>query len=291
MRAVALNRCVARWSIALGGAALLFASHAVIPPAAGAQPFASESAAPETIGEPAIQTPYLDQGRIPTKNLLGIMQEGGVLMYPIGFCSVVLLVFVFERLISLRRGRVIPRPFVRRFLEQLQEGHIDRDGAVQLCENNRSAVALVFGAAVRKWGRPAVEVEQAILDEGERVANDLRRYLRLFNGIATLGPLLGLLGTVFGMIAAFNAIAQVDALGRPELLASGIGQALLTTAAGLCVAIPALIAQLYFSGRVDRLIMELDSLGQQVVEAISSESRSRDSDDDPSKRKPRGKAA
>ena len=87
------------------------------------------------------------------------------------------------------------------------------------------------------------------------------------------------------MISAFNAIAHVDALGRPELLASGIGQALLTTAAGLCVAVPALIAQLYFSGRVDRLIMELDSLGQQVVEAICSESRFRDSDDDPSKKK------
>ena len=233
----------------------------------------------------------VEQGRIPTKNLLGIMHEGGVLMYPIGFCSVVLLVFVFERLISLRRGRVIPRPFVRRFLEQLAEGQLDRDGAVELCAKNRSAVALVFGAAVKKWGRPAVEVEQAILDEGERVANELRRYLRLFNGISTLGPLLGLLGTVFGMISAFNAIAHVDALGRPELLASGIGQALLTTAAGLCVAIPALIAQLFFSGRVDRLIMELDSLGQQVVEAISSESRSRDSDDDPSKKKQRTKAA
>jgi biopolymer transport protein ExbB len=242
-------------------------------------------------GAPELETPKIQQGNIPTKNLLSIMREGGLLMYPIGLTSVILTVFIFERLISLRRARVIPKPFVRRILEQMKEGDLDQDAALELCENNRSAAAMVIGAAVRKWGRPSVEVEQAILDEGERVANDLRRYIRMFNGISTLGPLLGLLGTVVGMISAFNAIAQFNALGRPEMLASGIGQALLTTAAGLCVAIPALIAQLYFTGRADRLVMELDALGQQVVGLIASDSRPRDSEDDLSKKKARTKAA
>ncbi len=208
---------------------------------------------------------------IGTKNLWQVIWDGGLLMAPIGLCSFILCVFVFERAISLRRGRVVPRPFVRRFLEQLREGRIDREEALELCEKNRSPVSQVFAAAVSKWGRPAVEVEQAIIDSGERMANELRRYLRMFNGISTICPLLGLLGTVLGMIRAFNAIATSDAMGRPELLAAGIGQALLTTAAGLTVAIPALIAYLFFVSRVDRLVMDIDALGQQVVAEVSAD--------------------
>ena len=134
-----------------------------------------------------------------------------------------------------------------------------------------TGASTVFAGAVRKWGRSAVEVEQAIIDAGERVTNHLRRYLRVINGVATVSPLLGLLGTVVGMIRAFNAIATSEALGRPELLARGISEALLTTAAGLTVAIPALIFYLFFVGRVDRLIIEIDALGQELVGAISAE--------------------
>jgi len=215
--------------------------------------------------------PMADEEPIPTKNLLQVVQEAGLLIIPIGVCSFVLLVFVFERAISLRHGRVIPRPFVRRFLEQLREGKLTQDEAMARCEENRSPVAEVFAAAVKKWGKSSVEVEQAIIDAGERVSNGLRRYLRLFNGISTISPLLGLLGTVVGMIRAFNAIATADAMGRPELLAAGISQALLTTAAGLTVAIPALIVYLFFVGRVDRLIIKIDTLGQQVVNLIAAD--------------------
>lgn len=213
-----------------------------------------------------------EQSPIPTKNLLQVFRDGGPLMYPIGLCSFILLVFVFERAISLRRGRVIPGPFVKRFIEQLKDGRLDQDQALALCEENQSPVAEVFAAAVKKWGRSCVEVEQALLDSGERVTAKLRQYLRLFNGISTISPLLGLLGTVVGMISAFNAISvQGEAAGQRELLASGISQALLTTAAGLSVALPALIAYLLFSGRVDRLIMEIDAHGQEVVNAIASD--------------------
>lgn len=209
---------------------------------------------------------------IPTKNLLQVFRDGGLLMYPIALCSFILLVFVFERAISLRRGRVIPGPFVKRFIEQLKEGRLDQDQALALCEENQSPVAEVFAAAVKKWGRSCVEVEQAILDAGERVTNNLRQYLRLFNGISTISPLLGLLGTVVGMISAFNAISAAgEVAGQRELLAGGISQALLTTAAGLSVALPALIAYLFFSSRVDRLIMEIDAHGQEVVNAIASD--------------------
>jgi biopolymer transport protein ExbB len=224
--------------------------------------------------ESLAQQAIAEGGAIPTRNLLDVMHDGGPLMYPIALCSFVLLIFVFERFISLRRGRVIPGPFVKRFLEQLKEGQLDREKAILLCEENRSPVAVVFAAAAKKWGKTSVEVEQAILDAGERVANQLRRHLRLLNGISQVSPLLGLLGTVLGMIAAFNGISSGQAMGQRELLAGGIAQALLTTAAGMAVAIPALIAYLYFVGRVDQLITEIDALGQRIVELISADAES-----------------
>ena len=231
----------------------------------------------------------MNESPIPTKNLLQVLRDGGPMMLPIGVCSFLLLVFVFERAVSLRRGRVIPRPFVERFLTQLRENQLDRDTAWELCEENSSPMSQVFAAGVKKWGRPSVEVEQAMIDAGERVATGLRKYLRLFNGICTVSPMLGLLGTVFGMIHSFNTIATSDAMGRPDRLASGIGEALLTTAAGLCVAVPALVTYLYFVSRVDQLIIEIDSLSQEVVELIASDTWRHNDDEEKPKR--RAKAA
>lgn len=205
------------------------------------------------------------------RNLFGAILGGGPMLMMIVACSVVLFIFVFERLISLRRGRVIPGPFVTRMVQQLQDEELDADSALQLCRDNKSPVSEVFEAGIKKWGRPAVEVEQAVLDAGERVASRLRKYLRIFHGISTISPLLGLLGTVTGMISAFKAIATSDAMGRPELLADGISQALLTTAGGLTVAIPAIVAHLFFVGRVDRMVMEIDAYSQDVVNAIASD--------------------
>ena len=208
---------------------------------------------------------------IHTKNMLTIFYDGGPLMLPIAICSFVLLVFVFERFISLRRGRVIPRPFVKRFLEQLREGQLDREKAIKLCDENKSPVAVVFAAAMKKWGKTSVEVEQAMLDAGERVANQLRRHLRMLNGISQVSPLFGLLGTVVGMILSFNAIAGAGGDNQREMMAAGIAQALIATACGMGVAIPALLAYLFFLGRVDQLITEIDALGQQIVELIAAD--------------------
>ena len=178
---------------------------------------------------------------IPTKSLLGILRDGGTLMIPLAVCSFILLVFAFERIISLRRGRVLPGPFVKRFLHQLESGQLDKEQAILICSENNSPVSRVFAAAAKKWGRQSVEMEQSIMDAGERAANELRRFIRVFNGLATVSPLLGLLGTVFGIIRAFNDIAVSDAMGRMEMLSTGISEALLTTAMGLSVAIPAVL--------------------------------------------------
>ena len=222
-----------------------------------------------------------------SKRLFDVLKSGGILMIPILLCSFVLVVFIFERMISLRKARVIPGPFSTRFLDQLENNDLNRQSAVELCERNNSPIAHIFAAGVQKWGRPAVEVEQAVLDEGERESNRLRSYLRLINGVATVCPLLGMLGTVLGMIHAFDAIATVDAtMGDPKaLIATGISQALLTTAAGMTVAIPALIAYLFFSSRVDKHVMEIDSLGMKVVNLISAETLSAKRTSRPSKAK------
>jgi biopolymer transport protein ExbB len=208
---------------------------------------------------------------MPTRSLLDMLVAGGPIMIPLGLASFLLVLITFERLIALRRRKVVPRLFVDRLLLQLREGALDRSDALERCEEDASHVARVFAAAIRKWGKPAVEVEQAVLDEGERVGNVLRRYLRMINGISTVSPLLGLSGTVWGMMNAFNTLASNSAMGRAEMLAGGISLALVATGTGLMVAIPAMIIYLFFTGRVDSLVMEIDGRGQELVNLISAE--------------------
>jgi len=196
--------------------------------------------------------------------------------------SFISLWFGLERLVVLRRGRVIPRAFVERFIKHLEQGKMEPQKALDLCEDNGSPTAVVFAHGVRKWGRPSVEVEQAILDGGERQVSLLRKHLRVLNGVATVTPLIGLLGTVIGMIRAFNEIAGADAMGKASQLASGIALALLTTAAGLIIAIPSLILYMYLAGKVDSVVMEMDRYAQRVVELISNEGLTARGNDSPS---------
>ncbi len=178
---------------------------------------------------------------------------------------------VVERLVILRRRRVIPKAFVERFLMHLRAGRMDKHEAIAICHQNQSPMADVFMHGVRKWGRPSVEVEQAVLDGGERQVSQLKKGLRVLNGVSTLSPLIGLLGTVVGMIQSFNDIATAGAMGQTQTLANGIALALLTTAVGLLIAIPAMAAYLYLAGRIDSIVMEMDRLGQELVHLVSAE--------------------
>jgi len=230
-----------------------------------AEPSRMAEAAPDA--KPASR----ERAKIPVR-LSEMFEAGGPLMYPIALCSVIVVAFSAERMVVLRRRRVIPRDFVKRFLEHLEAGQLDRTTALALCEQNGSPIAQVFAHGVRKWGKPSVEVEQAIIDGGERQVGQLRKNLRILNTIATISPLLGLLGTVQGMILSFNRIATTTQIsGKTEDLARGIGMALIATAGGLIVAIPALVMYMYLSGRVDAVVMEMDALAQKVVNLISAE--------------------
>lgn len=185
--------------------------------------------------------------------------------------SVVAVTCGVERLVVLRQRRVIPRAFVDRFLQHLRTGRMDKQNAISVCQEDGSPMSDVFLHGVRKWGKPSVEIEQAVIDGGERQISQLKKRLRVLNGVATVSPLIGLLGTVIGMIQAFNDIAQSNAMGQAEQLARGIAMALLTTAIGLFIAIPALTAYMFLAGKIDALVMEMDELGQELVHLVSGE--------------------
>ncbi|MCH1496125.1 MAG: MotA/TolQ/ExbB proton channel family protein [Rubripirellula sp.] len=224
----------------------------------------SEETAPAE--NPAVDNPEQNEN-----SLLSKIAEGGILMIPLGLCSLIVAALSIEKLISLRRSRVIPRPFVRRFTEFVEDGQLSYDEANQLCEEFNCPVAEVFQAAVRRWGHPMLEIEQAVMDAGDRVSDSLKRFVRVFHAISNVAPLIGLLGTVLGMIESFEMMSSRESLGRPEMLASGISTALVTTAGGLMVAIPAYLAFMYFSGKSDRYLNEIDRLCQRVIECISAE--------------------
>jgi len=204
-------------------------------------------------------------------NILDMIDALGFWVVPFALASIILLWFSVDRMVVLRHGRVIPKPFVQRFLRLLEDGELEQEEALEICQLNQSPIANIFAHAVRKWGKPSVEVEQAIIDGGERQVSELRQNLRILLGIHTISPMVGLLGTVWGMLESFSKLSTAGAAGQTDQLASGIALALVTTVVGLVIAIPALVMHMYFSGKIDTLVMEMDDLSQRVVYCVSAE--------------------
>jgi biopolymer transport protein ExbB len=193
--------------------------------------------------------------------------KGGLVMIPIGLCSLVAFAVVVERLVSLRKRQVIPPDFFPGLSAKLDNGHTDRDKALEYCREHASPVANIFAAGIKRLGEPAEVVEKHIQEAGEREVFKLRKYTRLLSVVASIAPLMGLLGTIFGMIAAFQTVAASgDALGKTELLAKGIYQAMITTAAGLMLAIPVLIAYHWITAKIETLVWEMDRLTLDFME-------------------------
>ena len=250
--------------VLVGLLSLLLLTHSMTCWAQGAA-VRGAGAVAEKAAEPAIKA-----RRIPT-SANEVIEVMGLWLIPYAIGSVILVWFSLERLVVLRRGRVIPRKFVLSFLDSLKNGTLDQVSALAMCDKNGSPIAKLFAQGVRKWGRPEVEVEQALMDGGERQVAKLRKHVRALNGISVIMPMVGLLGTVVGMIEAFNDIASIGAMGNAELLANSVGIAFLSTAFGLAVAISALTVYLYMTSRVESLVMEMDELSQQVAYYASAE--------------------
>ncbi len=194
------------------------------------------------------------------------------MLWPLAACSILTMGIALERFLALRRKRIAPPDFVDRFLERLAAGKLDRDRALELCKAHDSVAARVFGHAVRAWGRPGAEIRQTVAFDSAGEVLELKRNLRVLSGMATLGPLLGLLGTVVGIIQSFDALGGKAGPSRGEMLAQGISLALIATAFGLAIAILAVCSYYYLLNRLDVLTREVDEHAREVVELVAGDS-------------------
>jgi biopolymer transport protein ExbB len=207
----------------------------------------------------------------PEISFLMLLEAGGLqFMIPIGLCSLLGLTIIIERLISLRRGAIIPRSFMPGLKAVFRHDGGDRSAGLDYCHANGSSVSRVVAAAIRKMHKPEETVERAIEDAGGIEVLRLRRYLRLLYGVSAVAPMIGLLGTVWGMIKAFQ-VAAVAGLGKAGLLAEGIYIALVTTFAGLVVAIPVLMFYYYFQGKIDDVVHEMNDVTMDFLDHYISE--------------------
>jgi len=191
--------------------------------------------------------------------------RGGVFIYPIILCSIVALAIFIERVWVLRRKNIIPAEFIRNVEELLRRQKVSE--ALFLSQGDSSSIGKIFYAGLKNAGRGMWLVKEAIEERGEREAQILERHLGILSTIVTLSPLLGLMGTVSGMIRCFNVISQ-QGTNDPAQLAGGIAEVLIATAAGLCVAIPSLAGHRYLKDKADSLIFEMEENSMKLIETI-----------------------
>lgn len=197
--------------------------------------------------------------------MLELVQAGGWLMLPILLSSIVAAGIIAERLWFLQRDRVIPARLVSQVRQRIDANQIDAQFVDALRDSSPLGRVLAAGLANRY--QPREVVKESIEDTGRHVVHELERYLNSLGTIAAIAPLLGLLGTVIGMVKVFAAIT-VHGVGNPGVLAGGISEALITTAAGLSVAIPALIGYRYLRGRVEELVVFMEQEAMLLIEAL-----------------------
>ena len=203
------------------------------------------------------------------ETVLSLIKKGGPVMYPLGIASILAVAMGVHCFITQSRENVMPESFLAG-LKKAWSGDPSGKNALSFCDENGGTVGHIFKAGIRrvKLGREAVE--KAIDDVGSREADKMKRSLRPIKNIAMVAPLLGLLGTVYGMIEAFQVTSESGGTASTALLAKGIYEALVTTAAGLTIAIPVLLLYNFLSGRVDRLIDEIDEAGSEFVFACAN---------------------
>ncbi len=197
--------------------------------------------------------------------MLEIIIAGGWLMAPIILCSILSLTIIAERLWALRRGQVVPDGLGGQVEEWAARHELDRRHIEQL--RSGSALGRVLAAALVNRHRPRDLIKEAVEDTGRHVVYRLERFLNTLGTIAGISPLLGLLGTVIGMIKVFASILE-HGVGDANVLAGGISEALITTAAGLTVAIPSFFFYRYFKGRVEEYVVSMEEQAINLIEAI-----------------------
>lgn len=216
---------------------------------------------------PPAEPAKADAESIKIHSVWDFVMKGGPTMAAIGLCSLVALTVIVERAVLLRKRAIAPPGF----LNTLNALDGDRAKSLALCESDTSPIASVLAAVIRNRDKTADEIEKAVRGAGSRVMVRLRHRMRLLSALPQVATMLGLLGTIFGMIKTFQAVATSgQSLGKTEMLARGIFEAWTNTAAGLLVAIPVLMAYHILMGRVDAMAAELDRVANEWMERDSS---------------------
>jgi len=200
-------------------------------------------------------------------NLITLYRRGGPVMHAITFCSVLGLSVVLERLWTLRRSKVIPERFLREIAQYWKPEA--RGKATEVCRRYEVSMSRILQAGLMRFDSSVEEIERAIERTGAHEASLLSSNLRILGVIAGVSPMLGLLGTVTGMIRAFNVISAAGT-GNPGLVAAGIAEALLTTAWGLMVGIPTLAVYHALRSRVDKFVFDMEDISMQLMQQLVS---------------------
>lgn len=200
-----------------------------------------------------------------------IVVAGGWLMVPILLCSIIAVAIIIERFMALRRRNVLPAGVLSRVRQWAAQQELDNEHIEQL--RRSSALGRVLAAALINRKRERDIIKEAVEDTGRHVAHELERFLNTLGTISGITPLLGLLGTVIGMIKVFTAIVS-HGVGDPGQLAGGISEALITTAAGLTVAIPSYFFYRYFRGLVRAYVVQMEQQAIELLQAIEYRAKS-----------------
>ncbi len=194
-----------------------------------------------------------------------LIKAGGFLIWPIMLCSIWALAIVVERFVALKRGAVTPPKLIQQ-VESLAT-RADLSSEIVQEVQKRSPLGKIIAAGLVNRSQPRIVVKEALEEAGRHVVHDLERHLNTLGTIAAVTPLLGLLGTVIGMIKVFAAITAYG-VGDPTVLAGGISEALITTAAGLSVGIPSLMFHRYFRGRINELTIDMEQQALRFLDVI-----------------------
>jgi biopolymer transport protein ExbB len=197
--------------------------------------------------------------------LLDLIEKSGPVFYALAFCSLIATAVIIERSIALRRSRVLPRQIVD-VVEAVQPGK-DLSLALEVCRKNPGVFSDVMRAGLENADQEWEVMRDAVIDAGRQETPTIERHLFWLQTVAQASPLLGLLGTVFGMIRMFSSVS-LQGLGDPQVLSRGISEAMLATAEGLCIGIPALVAYNYFTSQAERLIAEIEAHASRLVSRL-----------------------
>ena len=193
------------------------------------------------------------------------LARGGVLMVPLGVCSILALAIILERTLNLRTKKIIQIDILQQVRDLVAENQVS--DAMALCRRYPSVMGRILLVTIANHDRDREELRSVVEDAGRQEVTTLDRNLGALGTIAAISPLLGLTGTVFGMIRTFAIISE-KGIAHPSQLAGGISEALITTATGLVIAIPTLIFYNYFTNKSDRLILEIEKHSYRVVETL-----------------------